>query len=169
MRLSDINQSMARPSRRIIYTDTANIRTIVNDVVKPQSPMLEGRGFEYLMRWINSLVTSETKPYDHPDVVAQLPQVLEGSGHSYSCVMFNLNNKDADRVLAWSKKNIPNDVLFTDGEKGREDKIHVTVLYGLHGNDPKDVAKIVKKFKPSDISFGEITKFESGKYDVIKI
>lgn len=101
--------------------------------------------------------------------VYQLPQVQEGSGYSYSCVMFNLNTKDANKVLAWSKKNIPDDVLFTDGEKGREDEIHVTVLYGLHDNGPKEVTKIVKKFKPDDISFGEISKFESGKFDVIKI
>jgi len=45
MQLSDINQSRARPSCRMIYADTANIRSIVNEIDKPQSPMLESRGF----------------------------------------------------------------------------------------------------------------------------
>jgi|LakMenE01Jun11ns_1017448.scaffolds.fasta_scaffold9891577_3 2'-5' RNA ligase len=100
----------------------------------------------------------------------QLPQVHEGFGkYSFSCVMFDLKDKDASKVLSWSKKHIPDDVLFTDGEKGREDEIHITLLYGLHTSKPDDVEKIVSNFKPEEISFGEISKFESEEYDVLKI
>jgi hypothetical protein len=101
--------------------------------------------------------------------VYQLPQVQEGSGYNYSCVMFNLNPQDSSKVLKWSKKNIPDNVLFTDGEKGREDEIHITVLYGLHDSNPIDAKKIIRRFKPSTVTFGEISKFETERYDVIKI
>lgn len=106
--------------------------------------------------------------------VYQLPQVQEGSGYSYSCVMYNLKDKDANKILDWSKKNIPEDVLFTDGEKGREDEPHVTILYGLHTSNVKDLNPVIEKLnlskkELSDISFGEISKFQSEKYDVIKI
>lgn len=99
----------------------------------------------------------------------KLPQVEESTKYKFACAMFDLDKQDADKVLAWSKKNIPDDVLFTDGEKGREDEIHVTVLYGLHSDDHKDAAKIIQKFKPDVITFGEVSKFESDKYDVLKL
>jgi hypothetical protein len=99
----------------------------------------------------------------------RVPQIQEGSGYEYACAMFNLNPSDSAKVLSWSKKNIPERVLFTDGEKGREDDIHVTILYGIHEDNPEDVQKIVKNFKPSPIQFGEVSKFESDKYDVLKI
>lgn len=94
-----------------------------------------------------------------------VPQIAEQATYKHSCVMFVL--PESQKIMQWSKKNIPNDVL--EGEKGRENEIHVTVLYGLHTSDSNDVKDIVKKFKPASIQFGEISKFEADKYDVIKI
>ncbi len=102
-----------------------------------------------------------------------LPQVQENTQkkYSYSCVLFKLPSIEADKVLKWSKKNIPDDCLYFDEEDdyGREDEIHVTVLYGLHTDKPDEVKSIVSEIKPSNIYFREVSKFESEKYDVIKI
>lgn len=89
--------------------------------------------------------------------------------YSYSCVMFMFPSEDAKAVLDWSKQHIPDDAIFEGDDMGREDEIHVTVLYGLHTNEPKPVKDIVSKWSPFEISLGEISKFESGDYDVLKI
>lgn len=140
-------------------TSTANVAGFQNRL------MLARRW--WVSDWEKELATGKRRK--KTKFTYRLPQVQEGSGYNYSCVMFNLESKDSDKVLSWSKKNIPNNVLFTDGEKGREDDIHVTILYGLHSNNPEAVQKIIKKFKPSPIKFGEISKFSTDKYDVIKI
>jgi len=89
--------------------------------------------------------------------------------YSYSCVMFMFPSKDAKSVMDWSKEHIPEDVVFEDDDKGREDEIHITVLYGLHTNEVEPVEEVISKWSPFEIELGEISKFESGDYDVLKI
>ena len=105
--------------------------------------------------------------------VSQQELLLEKKGdkHSFSCVMALFNAKDAKYVLDWSNTYVKDKNLFTaeDGGMGREDEIHVTVLYGLHTNNVKDISKITDKVKPFDITLGKVSKFESNDYDVLKI
>lgn len=93
----------------------------------------------------------------------------EGNGYKYSCAMFVFPEIDSKKILSWSHKHIPEDVLCTDGEKGWEDEIHVTILYGLHTNEADDLKDILSKFKSSTITLGEVSKFEAEDYDVLKI
>lgn len=101
--------------------------------------------------------------------IYRLPQVSEASSYSYSCVMFRLDKNDAKRIMDWSKENVPEKDLYTDGEKGREDDIHVTVLYGLHTTDANDVKEQLKGSKGGSLTLGKISKFEAKDYDVLKI
>jgi len=94
----------------------------------------------------------------------------KGIEYEYSSILFLFPSKDAQAVLEWSKQHIPDSLLYKEGdEKGREDEIHVTVLYGLHTNDPDPVREIASEWSPFSITLGEISKFESDNYDVIKV
>lgn len=89
--------------------------------------------------------------------------------YSYSCVLFIFPSEEAKSILDWSKENVPDSVLFEDDDKGREDEIHVTVLYGLHTNEVGPVQEILSNCKSFEIELGNLSKFESDKYDVLKI
>lgn len=94
-----------------------------------------------------------------------------GKQYSYSCVLAAFKQNDAIPIIRWSKDNISDSVLCVDGDgKGRENEIHVTVLYGLHTNSVSDVEKIIKDVQPFQITLGKISKFDTNpNYDVIKI
>lgn len=92
--------------------------------------------------------------------------LIESSTHKFSCVMANLNNENL--FINWSKKNIKKEDLCVE-EGGIETEPHVTVLYGLHTNDYKEVEKLLKKVKSFEITLGKVSKFESQNYDVLKI
>jgi len=77
----------------------------------------------------------------------------------------------ARQVMAFSAK-IPDEDLHNDGDntKGRENEIHITVLFGIKKNDPEAVARILSGMKPFEIRLGLMTGFmDSPKYDVLKI
>lgn len=94
--------------------------------------------------------------------------LLETDGpHKFSCVMAQLPSIK-NEIVKWSKKNIPETALCEE-EGGREDDTHVTVLYGLHTNNPSDIKPILAKFSPFNISFQSVSKFEAENYDVLKI
>jgi hypothetical protein len=71
-------------------------------------------------------------------------EFAEGEPHDYSTVMFVLPGEFAADVLALTDA-IPDDEL---ADKGREDQPHITVKYGLHTNDPEEVAVVVQESGP---------------------
>ncbi len=52
---------------------------------------------------------------------------------------------------------------------GVEDNHHVTVLFGLHTTDHKDVEKLVKGFGTVYIQYGKTSIFEAEEHDVVKV
>jgi hypothetical protein len=94
--------------------------------------------------------------------------------HKFSSTQANLPTEQAQKVLSVGKSLIPESELYTDPEDpsfGREDKPHVTVKYGLHTNDGKEVSKILAGEKPFEAKLGKITIFPGGEdtpYDVVK-
>lgn len=92
--------------------------------------------------------------------------------YDFSSVQFNMPQALAKEVIAWGKKNIDDDDLYTAEKKyGREDEIHVTVKYGLHTSDVRKVRKIIDGFGDFEISLGNISRFckKEKEYDVIKM
>ena len=81
----------------------------------------------------------------------------------------------ADKVIAWGKEHIPDDVLYDDEEHsfGRETRIHATTAYGLKPEDSEgDVrANLWYWGKPVKVKLKEVSKFEQKEkgYDVVKI
>lgn len=90
--------------------------------------------------------------------------------YQYSSVLCYLPTNLTNKILRWSKDNIPDNILYVKDESmGRENEIHITVKYGLLNNNPEKVKNILKDFKPFDITLGQITLFEKEEYDVVKI
>lgn len=56
-------------------------------------------------------------------------------------------------------------------EHGREDRIHVTVLYGIHDTNVADTKKILSKVSPFTLRLGKVSLFttSSSEFDVVKI
>lgn len=88
--------------------------------------------------------------------------------YQFSSTDVELSPEIADRIRAFAA-TIPDEDLADDG---REDRPHVTVLYGLHGDDPAEVAPLVTG-GPISMTLGAVTVFagaDTGKdYDVLKI
>ena len=98
--------------------------------------------------------------------------MLKTSSYEYSCILINLPKKYSNLVLDYSKNNIDDSELFNEEDKGREDDIHVTLLYGIKDDNPNETLDILKnKFSNSKIKIrlGNIAKFYQDDHDVLKI
>lgn len=100
---------------------------------------------------------------------------LKKLAFSYSSTQINLPEDIAKKVIEWGNANIPEEEIFSgddgDYDLGREKRPHVTVKYGLHTVDAKEVEQIIAGNGEVLISLGNISIFEpEGKdYDVVKI
>jgi len=90
---------------------------------------------------------------------------LNREAHDFSSVQCNFPSELAQEIIAWGKANIADEDLAGDG---REDNIHVTVKYGLHGHDPFELRSFLSKIGPIEVTLGKISIF-SNDTDVIKI
>lgn len=93
--------------------------------------------------------------------------LLEKTEHEFSSTQVNLPAAVAKRVRAWGKEFVPDSALFP-GE-GREDEVHVTVLFGLHGNDVSEVREVLRGVGPVKLRLGKSSIFEGGEFDVVKL
>jgi 2'-5' RNA ligase len=93
--------------------------------------------------------------------------------YEYSSTQINLPEELSKRIIKWGKKSIPNEDVFRDPSDpsfGREDEIHVTVLYGLHDTQPDEIREFLAKEAPIEVRLGDVTIFKSNdKFDVVKV
>jgi 2'-5' RNA ligase len=87
--------------------------------------------------------------------------------HKFGCVMAQIPNSLTKELETFNYKKIPEEIIFP--EEGRELDSHVTVLYGLHTKNAGLIKKFFKDQKAFSITLGKVSKFESEKYDVIKL
>ncbi len=95
-----------------------------------------------------------------------------GVSYDHASTQVDLPEDLAKEVLAWGKKNLKDADVYEkpDGSMGREDEIHVTVLYGIKGDSPKKIEKRLRGLKPFEVRLGLITAFRDGDdNDVVKI
>jgi len=93
-----------------------------------------------------------------------------GTAHDYGCVMLYLN-VDEKNWADLQESIDDEDVYEKDGDYGREDEPHVTVLYGLHeDNDDDDIKKAMMAHEFSDpiVSMQRLSLFENDDFDVLK-
>lgn len=96
---------------------------------------------------------------------------MENAKRPFSSIQVNLPESLANEIINWGKENIKEDDIFRDPDAigyGREDEIHVTILYGIHTETPDQAKKILNN-KPFVVRLGKIGIFTNEKFDVIKI
>jgi 2'-5' RNA ligase len=104
---------------------------------------------------LRSIITKLNGTYDSSSLQVELPEDL------------------AKAIIAWGRKNIPDENLHDNEKdtKGREDEIHITLLYGLTSPEPDDkVKEIIASTEPFKVRLGLVTLFrDKPDYDVVKI
>lgn len=139
------------------------------------SSVTEPGELEQRLIWrIEDLVISSAERKATLPLVADNELVDEGpgtphpiTGRKFSSTQVNLSFEDAERVKQISLALIPDDEL--DPEEGREDRAHVTIKYGIHAEDPYDVAKALEGIGPVRAIIGKISIFDTNPdYDVVK-
>lgn len=97
----------------------------------------------------------------------------KGVKYNFSSTQVQIPKDLADEILEWSKKNIPNDILYTEPKSssyGRENDIHITVKYGIHSPDADSIKSIVESESIIEGKLDEISRFTTDeRYDVLKI
>lgn len=92
--------------------------------------------------------------------------------YDYSSLMLELPEYLSDNIISWGYDYVPNEDLFLDPEDptfGREDDIHITLIYGLHTISSKEVSRQIQE-KSFDVELGEMGLFtKSTKFDVLII
>jgi len=102
-----------------------------------------------------------------------IKKAKEGVEYKFSSTQVDLPEDLAKKVIDWGKKNVPDEEVFVDPKDpgvGRENEIHVTLLYGITSPDPDEIAELLKDQKKFEVRLGIVTAFRDGdKNDVLKI
>ena len=90
--------------------------------------------------------------------------------HSYGCVMAMLDGDVKERLIHYAMA-IPEEDLFTDGsgEHGAETEPHITVKYGVHTDDPDEVAKALAGQATAGATLRGLSVFENEDFNVLKV
>lgn len=121
---------------------------------------------------------TEATPFMSEEEEAMLSEHLDakvGVSYSYSSTQIDIAEADAVPFNAFGA-TIPDEHLYIgegekDGKYGRENETHVTVLYGIMGNDATLLGPILAGFGPVKVTLGEVSAFENADkpYDVLKV
>jgi len=98
---------------------------------------------------------------------------MQNTQYDYSSIHVNLPDALADEILKWGRQKVSDDDIFVsqqDPSFGREDEMHVTMLYGLHSETSEETKKLLKGEKPIHVTLGKIEVFTNPqKFDVVVI
>lgn len=93
--------------------------------------------------------------------------------YPYSSVQINLPSILAEQVVRWGKDMIHERDIYcppNDHIHGREDEVHITLLYGLHAESPVEVESLVAYQNPFEVRLGRVSVFTTNEdFDVVKI
>lgn len=93
--------------------------------------------------------------------------------HPYSSVQINLPSILADQIVRWGDHAIKDSDIYcppNDMIHGREDEIHITLLYGVHSQSPEQVQFLLAREQPFEVRLGRISIFTThDEFDVVKI
>ena len=98
---------------------------------------------------------------------------MQNVKYEYSSVHIDVPYPLADKLIDWGKEKIKDSEIFVsqiDPSFGREDEMHVTILYGIHSENNEEVSKIVSGYGPISVTLGEIDVFTNPeKFDVVVV
>jgi 2'-5' RNA ligase len=90
--------------------------------------------------------------------------------YDYASTQVNLPGDIAKRIMDWGKENIPDEeVSNADDTQGREDSPHITILYGIVDDSPRQVIDLFQGEPQVTATLGKVSLFENDDYDVVKI
>lgn len=92
--------------------------------------------------------------------------------YDFSSVHIDLPIDLGDEIIAWGKQQIPDKVLFKDPKNsfwGREDELHVTILYGIHSKNHQPTFQLLENEKPIHVRLQNIHVFKEKWFDVVTI
>ena len=93
--------------------------------------------------------------------------------YDFSSVHVNVPVEISEDIIEWGKTKIKDNDLYVsqkDPSFGREDEIHITILYGIHTEHHKDIVKMLKGEGPIVVTLGKINVFTSqSNFDVVMI
>ena len=93
--------------------------------------------------------------------------------YQYSSVQVSLPTPVADEIFEWGEEHIKDDKVFSDPYApiyGRENELHITLLYGLHTEQPELVSELLKNESVFRVKLGAISIFtNNSNFDVVKI
>jgi 2'-5' RNA ligase len=96
--------------------------------------------------------------------------LLEKAEPSYSSTQVDLPAELATKIKKWGRKHILEVDLYNQKDLGREDNIHITILYGLLTNDIDEIKKIVQNEGSISLTLGKVSIFDNNPdFDVIKL
>jgi hypothetical protein len=94
------------------------------------------------------------------------------SDYPFSSLQYSLPKMATRKIIQWGEANIDDKDIYTNPDEpqyGREYESHVTVIYGIHEEDPHKIKKVIGKYKPFHVEFGKVSVFNCPKFEVAKI
>lgn len=92
--------------------------------------------------------------------------------YQFSSVQIKVPILLAGDIMHWGDEHVNDQDLFIDHTNmhyGREDDLHITILYNLYTNCPADVARLIN-IRSFEIQLGKVSFFTvNDQFDVLKI
>jgi len=93
--------------------------------------------------------------------------------YSYSSLHISVPEELSREIYDWGIKKIPDRILYKGKyglKSGREDDVHITVLYGIYTENVIEIKKLLQPEKPIKIEIEKIDLFIANeKFDVLKL
>lgn len=92
--------------------------------------------------------------------------------YEFSSVHIDVPIDLSDEIIEWGKKQISDNSLFKDLKNsfwGREDELHVTILYGIHSKDHQPTFQLLENEKPIHVRLQNVHIFREKLFDVVTI
>lgn len=93
--------------------------------------------------------------------------------YAHSSVHVQVPEDISQNVISWGRSHLSDDEIFVkqnDPTYGREDDIHITVLYGIHSETPDEIISLASNFGPIKVELGLTGVFyHQPKFDVLII
>lgn len=91
----------------------------------------------------------------------------------YSSLQIEPPEEISDNIISWGFDYVPSESLLLDPKDltfGREEDIHITLIYGIHTEDINEVTSLFAKEKEFECKLGKIDVFtKNSKFDVLII
>jgi 2'-5' RNA ligase len=98
---------------------------------------------------------------------------MQNVKYDFSSVHIEVPEPLASDIIDWGKSKITDNEIFvsqTDPSFGREDEMHVTLLYGIHSETPDQVKELLEGSPKIRVELAEVDVFTNPeKFDVVVI